>query len=186
MRRNRLLTPVALAVLAACMASASTLSMADSMGGARLADPSRAARADAPARAAAPAVMHHASDSRWHGRTLSELAERHWQWLETIPRLASQRDDSAGANCGINQQGPIWFLHNPNFTQPTQNCTVPAGKPIFGPLIALINDYPCPDPAFEPAAGQSLEASASPARRRSQPPTATTCWSTHCRAASTC
>lgn len=38
------------------------------------------------------------------------------------------------------------------------NCTVPAGKPILATILVGLNDYPCPDTAFEPAPGQSLEA----------------------------
>ena len=33
---------------------------------------------------------------------------------------------------------------------------IPAGKAIFFPLSNQFNDYPCPDPAFQPAPGQSL------------------------------
>jgi len=34
--------------------------------------------------------------------------------------------------------------------------TIP-NKAIFLPIISILNDYPCPDPDFEPADGQSLE-----------------------------
>jgi hypothetical protein len=40
----------------------------------------------------------------------------------------------------------------------TLACTIPAGKVDPGASsLRLINDYPCPDPSFEPAAGQTLE-----------------------------
>jgi hypothetical protein len=39
----------------------------------------------------------------------------------------------------------------------TRSCTVPAGKAIFFPVVNVINDFPCPDPSFQPAPGQSLE-----------------------------
>lgn len=35
--------------------------------------------------------------------------------------------------------------------------TIPAGKKLFFPVINYIDDYPCPDPTFAPAAGQSLQ-----------------------------
>ncbi len=38
-----------------------------------------------------------------------------------------------------------------------RSCTVPVGTAIFFPIINAINDFPCPDPAFQPAPGQSLE-----------------------------
>jgi hypothetical protein len=36
-------------------------------------------------------------------------------------------------------------------------CTIPAGKAIFFPIAFYFSDYPCPDPGFAPASGQSLE-----------------------------
>ena len=35
--------------------------------------------------------------------------------------------------------------------------TIPAGKAILTPLYGVLNDYPCPDPNFTPAPGQSLQ-----------------------------
>ena len=35
--------------------------------------------------------------------------------------------------------------------------TIPAGKAIFFGLFNYFNDYPCPDPNFQPAPGQTLE-----------------------------
>lgn len=39
----------------------------------------------------------------------------------------------------------------------TNHCTVEPGKALLLPAAVYLNDYPCPDPAFEPAPGQSLE-----------------------------
>ena len=33
----------------------------------------------------------------------------------------------------------------------------PAGQAVLSAVAAFINDYPCPDPTFQPAAGQSLQ-----------------------------
>jgi hypothetical protein len=142
--------------LLACAIATSNVVTAASNGTSRIAVPAQAAQAGA--HVVARAGVPDDSDFHWHGEPLSTLAERHWQWLGSIPRQAAQLDDTEGKNCGINQQGPVWFLHSHNFIQPIQTCTVPAGKPIFGPVLGLINDYPCPDPNFEPAPGQSLKA----------------------------
>jgi hypothetical protein len=40
----------------------------------------------------------------------------------------------------------------------TRTCLVPRGKYILFPAWSYLNDYPCPDPTFEPPPGQSLEA----------------------------
>ncbi len=62
-----------------------------------------------------------------------------------------------GTNCGINQDGPVWFLGGPISPNFSRTCTIPHGKAILSPIANFINDYPCPDPAFKPAAGQTLE-----------------------------
>jgi len=36
-------------------------------------------------------------------------------------------------------------------------CELPVSSPVFFPLAGFFNDYSCPDPAFEPAPGQTLE-----------------------------
>ena len=38
----------------------------------------------------------------------------------------------------------------------TRSCNVPASTPVLWPIWSLFNDYPCPDPTFQPAPGQSL------------------------------
>jgi len=62
-----------------------------------------------------------------------------WQWLLSIPAAANPALDSTGANCGQKQAGPLWFLAG-NFGGPavTRDCTVPAGKSIFFPLVNAI------------------------------------------------
>lgn len=37
------------------------------------------------------------------------------------------------------------------------NITIPKDQALLLPLASLVNDYPCPDPTFEPAEGLSLE-----------------------------
>jgi len=38
----------------------------------------------------------------------------------------------------------------------TRACTIPRGRAIMLQMSSAINDYPCPDPSFHPAPGQSL------------------------------
>lgn len=97
------------------------------------------------------------SHAMWHGETFAELTERWWQWLESIPYGVGPSADPSGANCGINQEGSVWFLAAPVGGTFNRACTVPAGKAILSPLFVVIDDYPCPDPTFGPAPGQSLE-----------------------------
>jgi hypothetical protein len=39
----------------------------------------------------------------------------------------------------------------------TRSCTIPTGKALFFPIIIYLNDYPCPDPNFQPPPGVTLE-----------------------------
>ena len=75
----------------------------------------------------------------------------------SIPKSVNPSDEAGGANCEINQQGPVWFLGGPLGSSFTRSCTIPAGKAILSPIVTFINDYPCPDPTFQPAPGQSLD-----------------------------
>jgi hypothetical protein len=59
-------------------------------------------------------------------------------------------------NNAVNQTLPVFMLGGPlgNFDM---DVTIPRNKPIMAPIVTFLNDYPCPDPAFEPAPGQTLE-----------------------------
>ena len=93
---------------------------------------------------------------RLSGSTRAELTAQFWRWNYSIPLGVDPNSDTSGANCGINQVGDVWFLAGPLGTF-TSSCTIPAGKLIVSAVNASIDDYPCPDPAFKPASGQSLE-----------------------------
>ena len=97
-----------------------------------------------------------ASMGHWRGTRMTELTKDWWHWWMSIPANVHPSFDD-GTNCGINQEGPVWYLAgplNPNFSR---TCTIPHGKAILSPIAAFIDDYPCPNPAFQPAAGQTLE-----------------------------
>ena len=95
--------------------------------------------------------------SRPYGASYGEWGARFWQWVLGIPFDTSPIQDATGASCGLEQSGPVWFLAGTSGSAVSRACTVPAGKAIFFPLVNFINDYPCPDPGFQPAPGQSME-----------------------------
>lgn len=64
--------------------------------------------------------------------------------------------DPTGSDCAVNQEGPFWFLSGGIVANFTITCTVPAGKALVVPIFAYLNDYPCPDPNYHPAPGQSF------------------------------
>lgn len=57
----------------------------------------------------------------------------------------------------LNQDDPNVFFLSGSVGTYNVDVTVPREKAIFTPIINYINDYPCPDPDFQPEPGQSLE-----------------------------
>jgi hypothetical protein len=89
------------------------------------------------------------------GLSYPQWSVKWWQWVTSIPVPINPWQDTTGAYCDVDQSGPVWFLSGTG-AGPI-NCVVPAGKMIFFPLDAILVDYPCPDPTFQPGPGQSLE-----------------------------
>ena len=88
------------------------------------------------------------------GLSYSQWSAKYFQWAMSIPAAINPLMDTTGAYCDVDQSGPVWFLAG---NSDMINCVVPAGKMIFVPINYLLNDYPCPDPSFRPAPGQSVE-----------------------------
>jgi hypothetical protein len=89
-------------------------------------------------------------DARPLGRSMEFWAEQWWRWVYSIPAdrnpLLHPTLDS-----NQNQSGPVYFLAFGDRTS-----TVPRGRAIAATVATAANDYPCPDPTFQPAPGQSL------------------------------
>jgi len=96
-------------------------------------------------------------ESHPFGRAMDTWAEDWWGWELSIP-AANNPILTADFDCGTNQSGPVFFV--PPVAVGTQNltrsCTVPHGKALAVSLSTVLNDFPCPDPTFKPAPGQSL------------------------------
>jgi hypothetical protein len=45
-----------------------------------------------------------------YGVSYTEWTARWWQWAFSIPVENNPVNDMTGANCAINQHGPVWFL----------------------------------------------------------------------------
>jgi len=102
-----------------------------------------------------PGVMP--PQSHPNGKTYGEWGAVWWQWAMSFPIEVCPIEDPSGASCGLGQLGPVWFLAGTSGDAVQRTCVVPAGKAIFFPIINILNDYPCPDPSFGPAPGQTLE-----------------------------
>jgi hypothetical protein len=96
-------------------------------------------------------------NSHPHGLTYAQWSAKWWQWALAVPAPVNPILDATGANCAQGQSGSVWFLAGTSGGAVTRSCTIPAGKSIMFPIVNVENDYPCPDPNFHPAPGQSLE-----------------------------
>ena len=99
-------------------------------------------------------------DARPYGVDIATWAERASQWFYGQPLESSPLFDPTGANCAVDQQGPVWYvarIAGPPVFSGTRACTIPHQKSIFIYIGAVVDPYPCPAfPSFQPAPGQSL------------------------------
>ena len=76
-------------------------------------------------------------DSKPYNVTYPEWSVRWWKWVLTIPEENNPIADQTGKDCGINQQGPAWFLTGTLGGSVIRHCTIPSGKAILmSPLNA--------------------------------------------------
>jgi len=89
------------------------------------------------------------------GKTTLGWIPEFWRYLYSVP--ASQNPElNPSADCGVDQSGPVFFIPGEQQDVYTRNCTIPDHKPVLFSIWSAFNDYPCPDPTFQPAPGQSL------------------------------
>ena len=92
-----------------------------------------------------------------YGMTYGEWSAAWWEWVTSFPADQNPLVPEVEVDCELGQAGPVWFIAGTTGGTAVRTCTVPAGKAIFFPIVNYLNDYPCPDPTFQPAPGQSLE-----------------------------
>jgi hypothetical protein len=92
-------------------------------------------------------------------------AQAWWQWALEIPAANNPLTDTTGADAGVNNSGPVFFLAafisvngsgGPDMDTVSRTITVPEGKPVFFPVInsffvpingnGTANTSPCPSP----------------------------------------
>jgi hypothetical protein len=82
-------------------------------------------------------------NSHPYGESYGEWSAEHWQWEYSLPVDHHPLFDTA--DCSAGQAGPVWFLGGTFTVVPisstvvignaTRDCTVPAGKALFFPII---------------------------------------------------
>lgn len=69
--------------------------------------------------------------------TYGVLGGQWWLWALTTAETRDPVQDTTGKHCGVNQHHPVFFLAGTylNGNKVSRTCTVPAGRPLFFPLI---------------------------------------------------
>jgi hypothetical protein len=89
------------------------------------------------------------------GRSQLAWTKNWWRWLLSIP--AEQNPELVlDVDCGNKQDGPVFYLPGFSADVYTRTCQIPAHKFVLAPVWTILNDFPCPDPTFVPAPGQTL------------------------------
>ena len=107
-----------------------------------------------------PNPMLFPKDARPYGRSIERWSELLWSYIYSIPVDQNPFFDTTGEHCAVDQDGPVWFLPavpgSHLGTNISRSCTIPRERAIMLQMSSALNDYPCPDPNFHPAPGQSL------------------------------
>lgn len=74
-------------------------------------------------------------ESRPFGATYNEWTARWWEFMVSIPAPSNPILDTTGADCGIGQSGPVWFLGGAGAEGISRQCMIPVGKAILFPVI---------------------------------------------------
>ena len=75
-------------------------------------------------------------NSNFHGKTYGDWSADWWKWVLSIPADRNPLyDDGTGKFTTKAQSGDVWFLTGSWNGTTELNCTVPAGKAIFLPII---------------------------------------------------
>jgi len=107
-----------------------------------------------------PNPMLFPKDASPYGRTMSQWAEAMWSYIYSVPIDQNPFFEPTGKFCAVDQSGPVWLLPavpgSHLGTEISRTCTIPKERAIMLQMSSALNDYPCPDPNFHPAPGQSL------------------------------
>lgn len=71
-------------------------------------------------------------------RSNEELALAWWSWAASRPAAASPIADATGEHCDESQPKDVWFLAGTSGGAATRTCTIPAGRPVFFPVLNVV------------------------------------------------
>ncbi|MGI0002072.1 MAG: hypothetical protein ACRD42_03225 [Nitrososphaeraceae archaeon] len=87
----------------------------------------------------------YAPNSSPYGTPYEDWIAKWWQWTMSIPVSEHPRDAYTEEKCGVNQEGPVWFLADQLGGREERTCTIPAGKAVLIPLLTGECDYGIPE-----------------------------------------
>jgi hypothetical protein len=86
-----------------------------------------------------PLVLQETPLGAWTYQTLT----RRWvKWAMKNPWSTGPINDTTGEACAMGQSGPVWFLAGTSDGDAARECTVPAFKPLFFPLVNVWSTPP--------------------------------------------
>lgn len=91
------------------------------------------------------------------GESYEKWSQHWWTWLLNQHCPNNAFADTTGAYANLDQSGTVYFLAGSPKVGVVRNVTIPGGKDLFFPVMNYINDFPCPDTAFHPVPGETLE-----------------------------
>jgi len=78
-----------------------------------------------------------------YDRTYGEWTAEWWKYVMSFPADISPLNDVTGADCGVGQSGPVFFLVGTTGGKAVRNrCVVPTGKSVFFPVINFMCAVP--------------------------------------------
>jgi len=73
------------------------------------------------------------------GKPMHSYANEWWKWALSMQQASSPVLDETGKHCAVNQSGPVWFLTGGvGSAQLHRQCTIPANKHLFFPVINVV------------------------------------------------
>lgn len=73
------------------------------------------------------------------GHSVAQLTAEWWQWAMSMPDNINPVRDRTGVNCGMGQQGDVWFLAGGFGSAKIHRvCTVPSGKTLLFPVVNMV------------------------------------------------
>ena len=108
----------------------------------------------APEAGAAVSVVAPSADIA--GQSQLDWAQAWWRWVLSVPAANNPTADKTGADSGLNNNGPVFFLAGNFGGVSTRTIDIPAGKPVFFPVVnsffvpinldGTYNPSPCASP----------------------------------------